>query len=145
MSRGILCIVHRHEGRTAQHSHHLQPKSRGGIDAAVNRCWLCANAHGDVHYFLDLIEKYRGPENVPWLDARTFWTPIRTVAIAGWKLYAADFLAGKWDRHAAVWSTSGEPWPGNAAPPYAVAEAMGQTWRWISSPAGGSRSRAPHS
>jgi hypothetical protein len=101
--------VHTHDYPTAHENHHLQPLSRGGWNDPSNMIWLCANGHGDVHFFLDLIEKCKGPERVPFRLAKHYSPAIRRTAAAGWSRYAAAFLAGDYARHAALWSTSGQP------------------------------------
>jgi len=109
MPRLTKCIVHRHEYVTAHEYHHLRPQSRGGTSRAENMVWLCANAHGDVHFFLDLIEKHRGPEHVPFEQAKHYGPAVRQVARNGWQEYAEAFLRGEYRKHAYLWSTSGQP------------------------------------
>jgi hypothetical protein len=125
MARGTHCIAHRHAYATSEERHHLQPQSRGGPTNAGNLVWLCANAHGDVHYFLDLIEnaamKLRtvvrdGPylpeeavRAVPGSMAKHYSPAVRHAAVRGWNRYAVDFLAGKYDAHHLLWVSSGEP------------------------------------
>jgi hypothetical protein len=138
MSRGTRCIAHRHEYATSEEHHHLQPQSRGGPTHADNLVWLCSNAHGDVHYFLDLIEDaatklstvFRdGPyapadavKAVPGAKAKHYSPAVRHAAVDGWNRYAVDFLAGKYDAHALLWSTSGQPREGLVnTMPYSVA------------------------
>jgi hypothetical protein len=70
--------------------------------------WLCANAHSDVHYFLDLIENLRGAV-IPLDKAKHYAPKIRQIARRGWDLYAEEFLAGKWDKHHLLWLSSGDP------------------------------------
>lgn len=109
MPRGKRCIAHRHEYVTSEEHHHLQPQSRGGLTRADNMVWLCSNAHGDVHYFLDLIEKCRNPGLIPGSIAKHFGPAIRQTAIRGWLKYADAFMAGTYDAHALLWSSSGQP------------------------------------
>jgi hypothetical protein len=125
MPRGKRCIVHVHEYVTSEEHHHLQPQSRGGKTKADNMVWLCANAHGDVHFFLDLIEdaatrlmvqfrsRTRDPEAavkaVPGSIAKHYSPAVRRTAVRGWMRYGADFLAGTYDAHALLWSSSGQP------------------------------------
>lgn len=125
MPRGKRCIAHRHEYVTSEEHHHLQPQSRGGLTRADNMVWLCSNAHGDVHYFLDLIEDaatqlmvvFRNRTDdpgmavraVPGSAAKHFGPAVRQTAARGWMRYGADFLAGKYDAHAMLWSSSGQP------------------------------------
>lgn len=122
MARGTQCVCHRHEYVTSEENHHMQPQSRGGRTRADNMVYLCSNAHGDVHYFLDLIEDHRGPEHVPFALAKHFSPAVRRVARRGWAKYAEDFLAGKYDAHRLLWLSSGEPREGTThGLPYAVA------------------------
>lgn len=79
--------------------------SRGGITEPGNMTWLCANAHSDVHAYLDLLE--RGHGHVAWTAAQHFGPAVRHFARQGWDQYAAEFLAGAWERHAYLWFSSG--------------------------------------
>lgn len=121
MARGIRCQAHRHESAVAEENHHLQPQSRGGLTVRANMRYLCANAHGDVHYLLDLIEKHATPligrideplwayESIPWPVRRSYGPGVRDAALTGWMRYAPAFLRGEYRRHAALWSTNGQP------------------------------------
>lgn len=123
MARGIRCQAHRHTSIVAEENHHLQPQSRGGHTVVANMRYLCANAHGDVHYLLDLIEDRATPmigcpvevlwpyETIPWEQRRMFGPGIRDAALTGWMQYGGAFLAGEYRRHAALWTTSGQPRP----------------------------------
>lgn len=120
MSRGRECAAHSHRSAVAQERHHLQPKSRGGLDVATNMRTLCANAHGDVHYLLDAIEDQarqlgEGAQpidaftSIPAAVRRTYGAGVVRAALDGWARYGADYLAGKYARRAALWHTSGQP------------------------------------
>ena len=121
MARGKRCEAHTHESITAEENHHLQPLSRGGLTVATNLRYLCANAHSDTHYLLDLIEDQarlfigtgvdvNDPiDAIPWLTMRTYGPGVRNAAITGWLRYGQAFLRGDYRKHAALWSTSGEP------------------------------------
>lgn len=129
MARGTRCTAHRHDSLVAEENHHLQPLSRGGPSTPDNMRYLCANAHGDVHYFLDLIEdqatilagKLTGEpsgatlmwpyDKIPWSIRRTYGPGVRDVAVAGWMRYADAFLRGDYRAHYAIWISSGEPRP----------------------------------
>lgn len=133
MGRGVRCQVHKHEYLVPEEHHHLRPRARGGTNAADNMVWLCANAHGDVHYYLDLIEDHRGPDNVPFTIGKHYSPAVRQYAVKGWAAYAEEFLAGTWDRHAFLWSTSGQPREDLAdrVPPYGTAVARGEADQWL--------------
>lgn len=123
MARGVRCQAHKHNSVVAEENHHLQPMSRGGRTVVANMRYLCANAHSDTHYLLDLIEDYaipligtgaapRDPLSViPWEVLRTYGLGIRHAAVTGWLRYAEAFLAGDYRRHAALWTTGGQPRP----------------------------------
>jgi hypothetical protein len=123
MARGLRCKAHKHSSVVAEENHHLQPQSRGGLTVVANMRYLCANAHGDTHYLLDLIEKFATPmigtdvtpgepyRQIPWSTLRTYGPGIRNAAMTGWYRYGAAFLAGDYRRHAALWLTSGQPRP----------------------------------
>jgi hypothetical protein len=131
MARGRRCEAHRHLSAVPEERHHLTPLSRGGSNSPANLVWLCANAHGDAHYFLDLIERYGSPTVIPGAVRRSFGSKVRALAVVGWLVYADEFLAGRWDRHAAVWLSSGQPRPGIAAPTYAEAVRTSAVRAWI--------------
>jgi hypothetical protein len=121
MARGTRCLAHKHTAIVAEENHHLQPQSRGGLTVKANLRYLCANAHGDTHYLLDLIEKQATPligtgvdindpiDAIPWLTMRTYGPGVRNAAITGWLQYGQAFLRGDYRKHAALWSTSGAP------------------------------------
>lgn len=130
MPRSTKCIVHTHDYVTSHEYHHLRPVSRGGWTDPTNMVWLCANAHGDVHFFLDLIEDAAdvlrknmlevppadwAPANVPFDKAKHFSPSIRRTAVRGWSAYGDEYMAGTYDRHRALWSTSGHPREGMPA------------------------------
>ena len=138
MPRGLRCVAHTHEYITAEEYHHVQPQARGGLTKPENMVWLCASAHSDVHYFLDLIEgrakrHERHPERVPGNIAVHYGPKIRQIARLGWAKYADAFIAGHLAAHVALWSSSGEPredWP--YVPPYYVAARRTETEHWLS-------------
>lgn len=152
MARGVHCQAHKHFSVVAEENHHLQPQSRGGRTVAANMRYLCANAHSDVHYLLDLIERHATPlvgtvapildvvDRVPWVELRTYGPGVRRAALEGWAKYGREFLAGEYRRHAALWMTSGQArtiaagaphWmPG--PPSFAEAERIGVVESWIS-------------
>jgi hypothetical protein len=149
MARGRHCTVHRHQYVTSEERHHLQPQSRGGPTNAGNLVWLCANAHGDVHYFLDLIEDAAtalmrtststdgvtpadAVRHVPSRLAKHYSPAVRHTAAAGWHRYSLDFLAGKYAAHHLLWSSSGEPrYADPSVPPYAVAARLSAADHWL--------------
>ena len=138
MPRGLRCVAHAHEYLAPEQHHHVQPLSRGGLTVPVNMVWLCANAHDDVHYFLDEIERRakrheRHPEQVPGELAVHFGPKVRQVARAGWAKYADAFIAGHLDAHALLWSSSGEPreeYP--TVPPYGLSVQRSEADHWLS-------------
>lgn len=133
MARGTDCKAHRHDAPTAQERHHIQPLSRGGTNDPANLVTLCANAHSDVHYFLDLIEKHGGPDRVSWSLARHFGPAIRELASLGWTAYAADFRAGRLDAQRSLWTSSGQPAEQyrDRVPPFGLAASVGTVDTWL--------------
>jgi hypothetical protein len=152
MARGIRCVAHKHGGVVAEENHHLQPMSRGGLTVMANMRYLCANAHSDTHYLLDLIEKGAVPligtsakpddaiNTIPWSIARTYGPGIRDAAFTGWARYADAFLRGDYRRHFALWLTSGHArtlaagaprWLPGPPPSYAEAERMDVVDNWL--------------
>ena len=139
MARGKQCEAHTHGSLVPEEYHHLRPQCRGGQTAPGNMVYLCANAHSDVHYFLDLIEKRARartphPEEIPGPVAATYGPKIRHFARLGWSMYAAEFLAGEFDAHALMWDTSGRPTDDAAragAPPYDVAASASEAGYWL--------------
>jgi hypothetical protein len=116
--------------------------------------YLCANAHSDAHYLLDLIERYatrmigtgvpaEAPyEAIPWPELKTYGPRVRDAALHGWMAYGDAFLRGDYRKHAALWSTSGQPRPASlraastpGAPvlrvPYAVAASLAVNLEWL--------------
>jgi hypothetical protein len=149
VTRGVRCKAHKHDSIVAEENHHLRPQSRGGTLIADNMRYLCANAHGDTHYLLDLIEKNAKPmvgkgadpddpiDQIPWSVARTYGPGVRDAAYEGWAMYAEGFLRGVYVRHAALWLSNGQPVPrafaGGRTPviPYAVAATLGTVETWL--------------
>jgi hypothetical protein len=116
----------------------VQPQARGGKTEKANMVWLCASAHSDVHYFLDLIEARakrheRHPEQVPGPIAVHYGPKVRQVARLGWAKYADAFIAGHLDAHALLWSSSGEPREDEPTiPPYWLASRRAESEHWLS-------------
>jgi HNH endonuclease len=137
MPRGKRCIAHSHEYITAEEYHHVQPQARGGKTEKANMVYLCANAHSDVHYFLDLIEARAKkhlphPEQVPGSIAVHYGPKVRQVARAGWAKYGDAFIAGHLDAHVLLWSSSGEPREDQpAVPPFWVAKRRTEAEHWL--------------
>jgi hypothetical protein len=138
MPRGKRCIAHAHEYITAEEYHHVQPQARGGKTEAANMVWLCASAHSDVHYFLDLIEGRAKrhelhPERVPGAIAVHYGPKVRQVARLGWSRYADAFVAGHLAPHVLLWSSSGEPREDMPkVPPYRLAVSRSEADHWLS-------------
>ena len=136
--RGTDCEAHTHDSTIPQQKHHVQPLSRAGAPKQ-KLATLCSNAHDEVHYFLDAIEReakrlmaYAPGEPidlmapvwaVPGRERITYGGGIRAVALRGWRMYGNDFLAGKFKREAALWRTSGDPIVAGV-PPFSVAVAL---------------------
>jgi hypothetical protein len=84
VKRGIDCAVEMHWTPVPLEDHHIKPKENGGLKlwrGLPNIVRVCSNAHGNVHYFMDLLLKYEG--KVPWKIARTFGKKTRSIAIMG--------------------------------------------------------------
>jgi len=139
MSRGKRCAAHVHECPVSEEYHHVRPQARGGKSVPTNMVWLCANAHSDVHYFLDEIERRaqareRHPERVPGPVAVHFGPIVRQVARTGWAEYAEDFIAGRYAAKYLLWSSSGEPrGEDSIVPPFWLATRRSEAdhWLWI--------------
>jgi hypothetical protein len=58
------------------------PLGYHGPNVPSNRTQVCANAHSDVHYLLDLLLKT--DNNVPWNVKRTFGYGVRLIAYKGY-------------------------------------------------------------
>lgn len=58
------------------------PKKYRGPDTPENLIGLCANGHGNAHYYLALLFKYGG--NVPEVIKRTYGFKVRDVALRGY-------------------------------------------------------------
>jgi hypothetical protein len=152
MARGTRCVAHKHTSIVAEENHHLRPMSRGGRTEPSNLRYLCANAHSDTHYLLDLIEKQATPligtgvtpgeayRLIPWSVLRTYGPGVRDAAVIGWYRYGRAFLAGEYRRHAALWLTGGQPrslsdgapdWTPGLPPPFAEAERINVVDSWL--------------
>jgi hypothetical protein len=147
MPRGIRCEAHHHTAVVAEERHHLQPLSRGGLTVAANMRWLCANAHSDAHYLLDLIEDNAVPlvggnwrpitayKAIPAATRRTYGRGVTDAALAGWDRYAARFLEGEFRAVRLLWHTSGQPRTANQLtpipPPYQVANQHDTVASWV--------------
>lgn len=138
MPRGRRCVAHAHEYITAEEYHHVQPQARGGLTRPDNMVWLCASAHSDVHYFLDLIEgrakrHERHPERVPGPIAVHYGPKVRAVARLGWSKYADAFVAGHLAAYVLLWSSSGEAREDMPkVPPYRLAVNRSEADHWLS-------------
>lgn len=82
MKRGTGCSLHRHMSKVPLHDHHIQPKEYGGPTTPENMIRICANGHGDTHYYMDLLFKYMG--NVPSHLKREFGKKTRDLATRGY-------------------------------------------------------------
>lgn len=115
--------MHKHRTPVPQEKHHIQPQSRNGQTIPTNLALICANAHGNVHYLLDLVEDVAveymkrnltvSPQdvyNTVPRDVRNTYSPTeRRIALQGWLGYAAKFLAGGYAEEYRTVSTSGHP------------------------------------
>jgi len=125
MARGTDCAIHSHRTPVPQERHHLQPVSRRGETTDDNLALVCANAHGNIHYLLDAIEKAavglmarvkEGDKRPTYTDAflavpqavvNTYSDGERKLARAGWRRYGADFMKGKLAREWTETTTMG--------------------------------------
>ena len=122
MARGTTCAAHVHPSTIPQERHHVTPLSRGGPNTQANLVLICCNAHSDVHYLLDAIEKARGYDGVPLSVRRSFGPGVRAIARRGWAAYAEAFLSGALAREAELWTSDGQP-RDPAVPSFAAAVA----------------------
>lgn len=86
VKRGTACVVHRHREAVPEEDHHVKPQEYGGEktwNGLPNLARVCSNAHGNTHYFMDLLFKFHG--NVPWLVRRTFGKKTRDLATEGYR------------------------------------------------------------
>lgn len=88
MKRGHDCAVHHHREMVPQEDHHVWPKEFGGPTVPDNLKRICANAHSDVHYFLNLLLAHQG--DVHWSDAQWFGTRVRSLAVNGYTRIKAN-------------------------------------------------------
>jgi hypothetical protein len=80
---GTACAVHRHRSWVPLEVHHVWPLGMGGPDTPGNKISLCADGHGEVHGFLDLLVRGRG--SVPWLKAIRYGRKVRALARRGYE------------------------------------------------------------
>lgn len=81
---GVDCQAHHHHSSVPIERHHVWPLGDGGPNIKANIVPLCANAHGLVHYLIDLCRKHGSMEAVPWEDRRHFGVTVRKLAALGW-------------------------------------------------------------
>lgn len=81
MPRGTDCKVHVHHSMVPLEMHHIIPKAYGGTNIPENLVRICANGHGDVHFYLSLLFKFQG--FVPWDQEKMFGTKVRSLAQRG--------------------------------------------------------------
>ena len=73
----------RHRPRPHQiDSHHIVPKSWGGLDAAPNKIDLCSQCHQNTHALIDEYVRHRGAP--PTTIRRTYTTLERELAAKAW-------------------------------------------------------------
>lgn len=120
MARGRECAAHVHSHTIPQERHHVQPLSRLGRNVPANLVLICCNAHSDVHYLLDAIEKARGFDAVPPAVRRAFGRGVTRIALLGWSAYSTAFLSGTLAREVELWSSDGRP-RDPAVPPFSHA------------------------
>jgi hypothetical protein len=106
--RSTDCVAHRHRSLVPVEAHHVRPISRGGHRKG-RTVVICANAHGDVHYLLDLVEEHGGLNAVPAGLRRTFGPGVRRIALDGWAQYRDEFLSGDLDHLVRTMTSSGAP------------------------------------
>lgn len=93
--RGTNCAAHVHTEDVPLEDHHVFPQEYGGKTVSENMARICSNAHGMVHYFIDLLLYHHG--EVPWEIATHFGYRVRALAMHGYEQIAAlpkDVLAG---------------------------------------------------
>ncbi len=82
MKRGLACFVHEHDSMVPQEDHHVWPTGYHGPDTRDNIVRICANAHSDVHYYLEYLLKHGGQRPANW---RTWGPNIRVLAWQGYE------------------------------------------------------------
>lgn len=85
--RGTDCAVHKHQDVVPLEDHHIFPQEYGGKTVPSNMARICSNAHGSVHYFIDLLLYWK--DDVPWPVGRTFGHKTRKMAQVGYDQIAA--------------------------------------------------------
>lgn len=83
MKRGIECFGHVHTHPAPLEDHHVWPIEYGGPPKQALRRG-CSNAHGDVHYYLNMLLKHNG--RVPRPEMIQFGWKNRGVAIEGYDM-----------------------------------------------------------
>lgn len=89
---GTTCAVHEHREMVPIEVHHIHPTGLGGPDIAANKVKLCANAHGSVHLYLDLLRKHNGV--VPWSTGKRYGKRVRDLARQGYDAWRTSLLDG---------------------------------------------------
>jgi len=79
---GTTCACHKHREMVPIEIHHIWPLGMDGSDTKENKVSLCANAHGAIHGYLDLLLKHEG--RVPWFKARVYGRVVRAYAMLGY-------------------------------------------------------------
>lgn len=85
MKRGYQCAAHKHKGQVPQEDHHIWPKEFGGLNKPDNLVRICSNAHGDVHYYLNLLLVHDGL--VPRKLWEQFGIGIKRIALQGYNQF----------------------------------------------------------
>jgi hypothetical protein len=67
-----------------QEDHHVWPRTYGGPNVADNLERVCANAHSDTHYLLELMLR-TGDGRVPYETRRTFGPGVVALASRGYR------------------------------------------------------------
>ena len=86
MKRGLDCAAHKHDSLVPLEDHHVHPLGYHGPDVKANKVRICANAHSDAHYMLELMLKKKA------FDAREYGGGVRAIALRG---YAAVMAYGE--------------------------------------------------
>lgn len=81
---GVSCVAHRHNSMVPIERHHVWPLGDGGSNTKENIVPLCANAHGSVHYLIDLCRKHGSYTAIPWTIRRQYGFAVRQLALLGW-------------------------------------------------------------
>ena len=89
--RGLECACHKHDTMIPQEKHHVLPQAYGGPTTPENLVTICANAHSDIHYYMDYMLKHEGAKPEDW---RTYGDVVRILAGKGFRQVVAKHGVG---------------------------------------------------